>query len=413
MIKKTSQMLAIPAREEDLKQLDDMMKRLEGAAGFNVISTDFNDETLELEVDYIDDIYKVQVYPISFQLPEFYRCQHLFPDVDIEALQEAEMGLAVEMEFGDEALPSYHLQLKVIHTMLPDALAVLDDSSEKILSGHWVALAAESGVLPAPRYIYTAQAVSGDDDCVWLHTHGLNRCGLPELEVLNSNKETYQFHYNVLETLANRLLELEEPLEPKEPFYLARLTQDEALMITLVDWEEAVALYDINMLGGTVDRADGHNEDTCAIFVYPSEEAYNKGEYEPLMIYDELLKGNAIYMISNAETQRMKELAAERLGYMISALEHGDCHILVKLGLTIDLQHRTENNQYEHIWFELLKAEGDRIWAKLTQEPYYIAGLHVGDEGWYTLKEITDWIIYTPERRIMPDDVYLLEIAFK
>ena len=124
------------------------------------------------------------------------------------------------MMFGEDALDSYHLQLKLIHAVLPDAVAVLDDSSEKILSGHWVALAAVSSVPPAPRYIYTAQAVSGEEEIVWLHTHGLNRCGISELEVLNSTKDTYNSHYNVLETMANRLLELEEPLEPEEPCLL-------------------------------------------------------------------------------------------------------------------------------------------------------------------------------------------------
>ena len=105
--------------------------------------------------------------------------------------------------------------------MLPDALAVIDDSSEKILSGRWVALAAESEVPPAPRYLYTAQAVSGEEDCVWLHTHGLNRCGRPELEVLASTKDNYQEHYNVLETLANRILEDEEVPEFGSPYFLA------------------------------------------------------------------------------------------------------------------------------------------------------------------------------------------------
>ena len=42
--------------------------------------------------------------------------------------------------------------------------------------------------------------------------------------------------------------------------------------------------------------------------------------------------------------------------------------------------------------------------------PYYIEGLHAGYVGTYDCSQITDWLIYTPQRRISPDDVYLLEL---
>ena len=50
----------------------------------------------------------------------------------------------------------------------------------------------------------------------------------------------------------------------------------------------------------------------------------------------------------------------------------------------------------------------DGIVATLTNEPYYISGLKKGDTALYPYEDITDWIIYTPEGRITPDDVYLL-----
>ena len=202
MIKPKSYMFAVPAQPRDVENLELILERLHTAGAFQLLSEHMEEETLYLKINYEGELYSAEVYPSNFALPELYRCQHLFPDVDAEAVQAAEFGLAVEMEFGTNPLISYHLQLKLIYALLPDLLAVLDDSSEKILSGRWAVLAAQSTVPPAPRYLFTAQAVSGEDDCVWLHTHGLNRCGRPELEVLNSDKETYQTHYNTLETLA-------------------------------------------------------------------------------------------------------------------------------------------------------------------------------------------------------------------
>ena len=208
MEKTRSQMLAVPAQFSDIEEPQALLERLREAEDFEVKFEEMEKETIRLVIVLKEETFLVEMYPMDFTLPELYRCQHLFPDVDVEAIQRAQYGLAIEMDFGIDALASYHLQLKLIHTMLPDVLAVIDDSSEKILSGRWVALAAQSKVPPAPRYLYTAQAVSGDEDtCVWLHTHGLKRCGRPELEVLNSTRDNYQEHYNVLETLANRILE--------------------------------------------------------------------------------------------------------------------------------------------------------------------------------------------------------------
>jgi hypothetical protein len=410
MEKTKSQMLVIPAGGNDLKNPEILVKRLYEAEDFRVESAEAGEECLQVTVICGEESFSMEMYPTGFSIPELYRCQHFFPDIDIEAIQKLEYGLAVEMVFGVNALSSYHLQLKLIHAMLPDALAVIDDSSEKILSGRWVALAAESEVPPAPRYLYTAQAVSGEEDCVWLHTHGLNRCGRPELEVLASTKDNYQEHYNVLETLANRILEDEEVPEFGSPYFLAYVAEGMPLVVTLIDWEEAVELYEPDMLGGKRDRKDGHDRDTCVVFVYPSQESADKGEFYPLDIYDKFMKENPVFMISNEETDRMRAQAVERISYLFDAAADQDNHILVKIGLLVDEEHKTQDNEREHIWFELLEVSGDRFQAKLTQEPYYIKDMHEGFVGEYGPEDVTDWLIYTPEGRISPDDVYRLSV---
>lgn len=401
-------MLAVPAREEDNSLLK-IVNRIVQAKWFQVISSKIEENVLKLEISFEEETYSVDICITKFEIPELYRIQHLFPDVDLLAMEQIHNGIGVTMEFGKNALVSYYLQLRIIHAILPDKLAVLDDSSEKVLSGQWVALAAESNTLPAPRYLYTVQAVSDQSDCVWLHSHGLSRCGLTELEILNSNKEMYQTHYSIIETFANRMLEMDKPLEAEEPLLLARLSEDISLIAVFVDWEEAVDFYDEEMLGGKKDRKESHNQNTSAVFVYQSQEDYENGRISPVYIYDDILKENPIYLISTKETERMKTLAAERLSYVHRALADKENHILVKLGLTVDEEYRTESNSKEHIWFELLELKNNQISAKLTQEPYYISGLHEGDVGSYACDQITDWLIFTPERRLTPDDVYLME----
>lgn len=409
---RTSYMIAIPNNEkelEDPKILTERMARLEGV---QIMETEMENETVSFELVYNDTLYQARIYPMEFALSEFFRTQHFFPDVDIEAVEERSRGLGVELEFAGDALASYHLQLKLIAAMFScGVLAILDESAEKILSGRWAELAAASHVPPAPRYLFTVQAVSDEGHGeVWLHSHGLNRCGVTELEVLNSTKENYNEHYQVIEVMANRLLELDEPLEPMEPLFLARLSEEAILVTTLLPWETAVDLYDGDILGGKADREGGHNRDTSCIFTYPSPEDLEQKRPVPLSVYDDLLAENPLYMISSQETERMKALAQERISYVKRMAGEEEVHILVKLGLPVDEEYVSDGNEREHIWFELKEISDLNLKAELTQEPFYIRELHQGHVGEYPIDMITDWMICLPQGRVTPDGVYLLEM---
>ena len=349
---------------------------------------------------------EIQVFPVEF--PQMYRPQHIFHDVDMERVLHVRLGLLVEMEFTEDALASYHAQLKIIASVLPDAIAVIDHSSEKILSGKWVYMAAKSAVPPAPHYIYTVQAVTSRTGKVWLHTHGLNRCHLPELEILDSTKETYDNQYNIVENTANRMLEDGE-LERKEPLYLAMVTEEIPLFVTLVDWKEALEGYGKRILGGIHDRKHGHNGNTCCIFCYTTVEHLENKIYSPVKVFDEVIKDNPLYMITNKETARMKALALERLQYMKDMLGRLETIILVKIGLEVDEEYKENENSKEHIWFELKEAKDGQLTAELTQEPYYIKSLHQGDICTYPESALTDWMVMTKEERYTPDDAYRMD----
>lgn len=405
--KELSCMIAIPQNEEDAKNLALLVERLKDSSLITLKDSKM-DNGLWLKIASGGLEYIVSIETVPLQIPAMFRIQHFFRDIDIEAIQQRKEGLMVNMMFDEHILESYHTQLKLISEILPDCLAVLDASSEKILSGKWVQLAAKSNVPPSPRYIFTVQAVSGDTDEVWLHSHGLNRCGLPELEILNSTKDTYDDHYNIIETMAKRLLERDEPLQEKEPVYLAMVTNEIPLMATMVSWKEAVKKYPSGILGCAGDRKEGHNQNTNVIFCYPSPDAMDKKQYYEVSVFDEYLKDNPIYMLSNQETDRMRQLAAERLAYMLKMFGRENINILLKVGLEVDEEFKEEGHTFEHIWFDFKEKHEDTFTAELTQEPYYVKDLHEGAIMTFPYSQITDWIIFTPDGRVTPDDVYLL-----
>lgn len=407
--KEQSWMFAIPESTNSFEDRNQVLRLIEDSELVQFLDAD-ETEYLKVRFKVEDAVYEAAIRPRTVEIPNLkrYNMQHFFPDVDMEKVTNAKAGLMVEMTFAEDALLSYHAQLMLITAMMPNVLAVVDMSAEKLLSGKWVSMAAWSKVAPSPRYLFTVHAVSDKKTAVWLHSHGLNRCGLPELEILNSDKSTYESHYNILENTAKRLLDMDEELPCKEPLYLAMVTNEIPLMITLVHWQEAIGYYKKGILGGRRDRDDGHSGNTCCIFCYTSSENIDKKKYEAVTVYDELLDANPIYMLTGEETARMKALALERLALMKKKIGEPETAILVKIGLDVDEEFREDGNSREHIWFELNEAKDGQVTATLTQEPYYVKDLHEGAVCTYPEEDITDWIVFANGERYSPDDVYMI-----
>ena len=407
-----SYMIAIPKDQSILEDPKNFIGNLTSCGFIKINDMDLDDDRgLVIDLTIGDNDYEVEVNPTGVEIPEFVRPEHAFSDEEVSMLDKAEAGLSVCFDYEGDSNQCFHDQLKIIDALFPDLLAVLDCPSEKLLSGKWVSLAAKSSVLPAPRYLFTVQAISDGGDEVWLHTHGLKRCGLYELEILNSNKEFFNDHYKMIEAFALRMLESDEPIEPGDAVFIGQAAGKQ-LTLTAVDWKEALEHYPDITLGVEEDRDDGvHSEDTCVLMIYKNDKAEEEMIYTPVDDFNQFLGQNPMFYFSNEETRRMSALARERLPYMLKAFENKENTIIAKIGLIIDKEHWSSEDkpEREHIWFEIKDIKDGSVVGELTQEPYYVSGMKQGDTGTYPFSDITDWLIFTKECRVSPDDAYLLE----
>lgn len=319
------------------------------------------------------------------------------------------------MKFEGDAKKCYHLQLKLVYTMVPEMVALCDVSAERMLNKKWVELAAKSNVLPAPSSIYTVQAVF-DENEVWLHTHGLCRCNLHKIEILDSNMKDYESHYNLLSNYASIMIDENYSNEDEEEIHLGMFYDRQPIVATSKKWIDALKYYPNVNIGGIEDRKESHNFKTNIIFLYESEEDYKNNIVSLPSKFTEKFKNNPLMFLSNEEITRMSDLARERFSYverMLKKKQEGneDITIIIKLGLeTIDEEGNLDSTNLEHIWFEVISMEGDSFKAVLTQEPYYIPDLHEGDEGTYSINYVSDWMIYAEKGIIKPETVYLLDL---
>ncbi len=396
----SSYMQAVPSSDEYI--LDEgMLDRIGGIEGLTVKSFEMPAEKYEgnLVLDHEGEEYKVSFFWSQYELPQLYQHPNqFFAEDEINALKSVKKALTFYMKFGKDPQKSYHLQLKLAVAMLPDLMGLVDESAEKLLCPRWVKMAASSYVLPAYDCLYSVQAINEDKGEVWLHTHGLARCGITELEILNSDTENYNNHYYVISTYAGRLLD--KSVAPDEEALIGRFSNGDAVAVKGLVWTEALAKYPRIAFGGAKDRQDSHNGLTSVIFI-----CEDNGLLSPVDEYNDLLNDNPLFFISTEETARMSMLARERFEYMKGAARQGLGTVLIKVALPTE-----HGDTPEHIWFELKELTENGFRAVLKQEPYDVPTMHEGDEGEYTIDDVTDWMLLSEKLgRITPETAYLIQ----
>ncbi|MBQ6017382.1 MAG: DUF4026 domain-containing protein [Clostridiales bacterium] len=409
-MREQSFMIVIPKNRSVMDDPKGFLDNLAANEHINIKNVDMEEErglVINLEVD--GKPHQINVFPTDVEVPPIVRPEHVFSEEEYQLIDEARSGIVVNMDFDEENARCFHDQLRIIDAMFPDILAVLDCPAEKLLSGVWVSLAAQSDTPPSPRYLFTVQAISGDNDEVWLHSHGLKRCGMYELEILCSDSEMCNEHYKIIESFAFQMIENEEAFEPGEAVFVAQISRS-YVVCTAVDWKEALKFYPEATLGTEEDRDDEvHSEDTYVLMMYNNPDAEKAKQYSKIQLINPHLKNNPMFLFSNSETERMRSLAVERIPYMKMGFENKDNKVIVKIGLLTDKEYwKDDKPQREHIWFELKEVKEDSVVAELTQEPYYVSGIKPGDTGTYPFSDITDWLIYTKDGNITPDDAYRL-----
>ena len=403
-----SSMILIPYAGTSLDFDDGIRGRISSIEGINVteFSIPTDKSSGKIKLTYEDEDYEIGFGWRDFSIPQInYYTNQFFTEEETKAITTTDHGLHLYMKFGKNPQLSYKLQIKIADKIMPDLAGIMDESAEKLLCARWVRQTAHSSVLPSPASLFNVQAVSSQSGEVWLHTHGLIRCGLTELEILQSDTKNYHNHYAVISTFASYLID--HITDKIDSAYIGCFYDNSPLVVTRLLWTEGLKQYKDLELGGINDRKekDMHNSLTSILFAFTSEENENNGVYTKISEFNAQLENNPLFFISDSETQRMSLLAREKYDCLKTALNNADTHILVKVGLPTAHE---ESPDHEHIWFELQGFDGESFIAELTQEPYDVPDMHEGDKGTYTVNDITDWIIYTPNGQITPETAYLI-----
>lgn len=274
---------------------------------------------------------------------------------------------------------------------------------------------------PPVDVLWVIQAVSrgsGGVDSCWLHTHGLWRCGKPELEMLEVPADKTVRACELLNTIAGRLLE--EPLPaPGRTMMIGK-----EMAITFQPWPDVAPYLDNAAPGSMRDRDDKNDNAHTGIRAVVCD-PQPRGSYRKLWVWpqaalDRMDRDDAVLYPSKRTTQRQASIARATwpdLAIAFASLsppllrtddkprsesDEPSVRFIIKAGLS---KTNESDDDREHLWFVVRQFDGDRAQAVLVNQPIHLEALNKGDLIWIDRETISDWTVLTPTRSYGPSRV--------
>lgn len=318
-------------------------------------------------------------------------------DEEREAIREASYCLTIEAEIEpSEALQRFASLVQLGHRCANGALGLFDPEGGTVHSPSWFQDAATEGVPIRIDAMYRIHAVTTEEG-VWLHTHGLRRAGIPELELLGVQLGHVHPAGALLRSVAHRAIVHGMP-DMGDPILYGH-----GLEAALVPWDFVHEHID-PVVGGPEDRDEQHPSANLALVTWQPD-SDTTGHWCSAADQLEHLEGNPVFFLTDYETERMEALARLRWqGFAFLANHFSGAEgwrFLAKFGYGGD----DSGTRREHLWFEVHQADPAYADATLVNEPYQDLGFGEGDRGSHALDRLTDFRVTSPVGIATPENL--------
>lgn len=275
--------------------------------------------------------------------------------------------------------------------------------------------------VPPTDVLWLIHAVSANDDDngnrgTWLHTHGMWRCGRPELEILQVERSLISAAGQLLNDIAERIID--DPLpEPGDPFLVGK-----NLSVILMPWQDVASHLADGTPGDMSDRDQDDNGTHTGVRAVicadlPRDEP-RSGWVWPKDVIERLESDEATIYRSKRASWRSAMRAQYTWGelatafiklrpYLPSQRDDPLALVMLKAAFPGESGDSSELNA-EHMWFEALRFEGDRAEGKLLNEPIFITSLKKDDICWIEREQLSDWQVHSAEGLVEPDNILAL-----
>jgi len=300
-----------------------------------------------------------------------------------------------------------------------DGLIALDHTGEKFWSREMLddELQHDADLDIDSIFITHCIYADGDEDkeekrTEWLHTHGLDKVGGIDFDVLNPAPALMENGYDTIRALAYGSLEHGAKLKGDVvPLYAP------GAPVQLVPVEEFNARCPESlraMRGDPRDEVHNKNRVICCDVVKKRLFGLLPAAVRPHRGLQTVDGERMVAHFPNAATELMADRARKTFALFRKFREEFadlEAMPIVKLGFAVD--GATAPDQREHMWFEVHELGDDSVDATLRCQPYNISSMKDGDRGWHGIDKLTDWTLITPAGWLTPRNLSTARILRK
>jgi uncharacterized protein YegJ (DUF2314 family) len=288
---------------------------------------------------------------------------------------------------------AYRRQARMLEAAcVPGFPAVYDENAAIVRSGRTMRDLARAETPPGSAALYAVHELTGEHGA-WVHTHGLDRLGVPELELWAVDASDVAAAGELLRGAVDAIL------AGVEPDAAHVLTAGEGVEIRLLPVDDALKLFGERFAASRRE----HEEDEDGEHPGPRLVLAAKDRDEPPYDVFARVGEAAAFYKARTEADRRRRAARERFGVfgqLFAMRRKQGWRFHAQLGF-----ERGAGPSSEHVWFEILELKPGRLRGVCLNEPADLDAVRKGEEGWFDLERLTDWIV------VAPDGVYDPESA--
>ena len=343
--------------------------------------------------------------PVLLACERTKRMDELPPD-DAEAIAASRWCVVVESLLSPrEALRDW-TRLATVVGGDERAVAMMDATT-----GRWFSRADLKGEIldpelgPPEDVLWRVQVISAheklDAGLVWIMSRGLNRCGLPELELLEVPGDAASAGVRLLELLGGLLLEDGMP-PPEVPYPIGP-----DLNVTMIPWPQVVETLDAESLGSVQDR-EALSQETpnpllarrAAICGPEPRGAFKRIWAYPTEVLQALRTPDVVVYRSDAEIRRSSSMARRSWSRAVTAWRSGQETAILLAGIPVG---QDDVGRIEHGWVQVDGVDANGGQGRLLRET--LDGRSSGGEIRFEAEEIDGWRLVQGDRTWTPEDL--------
>ncbi|MBT8486510.1 MAG: DUF2314 domain-containing protein [Phycisphaerales bacterium] len=317
------------------------------------------------------------------------------PGVDLAGCEHV---LCVQTLLGDtDPLATYALLMRMVEKAFETVPAVLDANTTRWFPRPTLAELFGVEAAPPPDVLWLIQLVESGTGQVWLHTHGLDRCAAPELEMLEVPVAFAAVAAELMDEVAAHRLDGPWPASG------APLSLGPDLAVTLVPAATVVPTLPAGTLGAAADRVGvaeaAHGLDGMVVCATTPSGPPARWTW-PRDVLERWRRGT-IAIERSPRVAAARRQMAQREWPRLCAMMRPDHELIVAAGVEIA---ETDGDR-EHLWFAVEDADTDGVEGRLLHTPAAAAGLAAGDRRRLARADITDWRVRGAEGSYGPGDL--------